>query len=153
LLNASGYVTARRKATVASKVTGKVIDVLVEEGWKVERDQILAHIDDSNTKKSLELADAHLDAAKKSLDETRANLVQAESELQRRTGAGNAVSKSEVERAEADAKALRARLVRQEADVTVAQREMETWKQQMDDTIIRAPFAGIVTSKNAQEGE
>ena len=58
VLNASGYVTARRAATVSSKVTGKVIEVLVEEGMKVKEGQILARLDDSNAKVSLELAKA-----------------------------------------------------------------------------------------------
>ncbi|PYK57477.1 MAG: hypothetical protein DME21_17190, partial [Verrucomicrobia bacterium] len=63
LLNASGYVTARRQATVSSKVTGKVIEVLVEEGMKVEADQVLARIDSSNVEKSLHLSEAQRESA------------------------------------------------------------------------------------------
>jgi HlyD family secretion protein len=153
LLNASGYVTARREATVSSKVTGKVQEVLVEEGMKVEANQILARLDSSNVDKSFRLAEARLESARKSLAETDANLSQAEKELKRRTGAGNAVSQSDLDRADAEARALRARLVRQNADIDVAVREVETWKQQLYDNIIRAPFAGVVTAKNAQPGE
>ncbi len=67
--------------------------------------------------------------------------------------ASKMVSQSELDRADADAKSSQARLERQQADVAVAEREVALWKQQLDDTIIRAPFAGIVTSKNAQPGE
>src|SRR5262245_17677523 len=58
VLNASGYVTARRAATVSSKVTGKVTEVLIEEGLHVKEDQILARLDDTNVKASLRLAEA-----------------------------------------------------------------------------------------------
>jgi RND family efflux transporter MFP subunit len=155
LLNASGYVTARRIATVSSKVSGKVMEVLVEEGMKVEAGQIVARIDSSNVEKSLQLAQAQVESARKALGETRANIEQAERELRRATelAANKVASQSELDRAEADAKSLKARLERQMADVAVAEREVALWQQQLDDTIIRAPFAGIVTSKNAQPGE
>jgi len=155
LLNASGYVTARRQATVSSKVTGKVIEVLVEEGMKVEAGQVLARIDPSNVEKSLHLAEAQADSARKALEETRANLEQAEREFRRvrKLMSSNVASASELDRAEALAKSLKARLERQQADVAVAEREVALWKQQLDDTIIRAPFSGIVISKNAQPGE
>ncbi|MBN1513303.1 MAG: efflux RND transporter periplasmic adaptor subunit [Phycisphaerae bacterium] len=155
LLNASGYVTARREATVSSKVTGKVVEVLVEEGMQVEADQVLARIDSSNVEKSLHLAKAQLESARKSLGETQAHLEHWEREVRRISGLVQTRSASPVEldRAETEAKALRARLERQAADVEVAEREVALWKQQLDDTIIRAPFAGIVTTKNAQPGE
>src|SRR6187399_1442269 len=60
VLNASGYVTARRRATVSSKVTGKVVDVLIEEGRAVKEGQILAHLDDSQPRASLAYAEAQL---------------------------------------------------------------------------------------------
>jgi RND family efflux transporter MFP subunit len=155
LLNASGYVTARRDATVSSKVTGKVIEVLVEEGMKVEVGQVLARIDSSNVEKSLHLAEAQAEAARKSQEETKANLEKAERDFRRisRLAVDKIASPSDLDRAEAEAKSLQARLERQVADVTVAEREVALWKQQLDDTIIRAPFAGIVISKNAQPGE
>src|SRR4026207_2401864 len=71
LLNSSGYVTARREATVSSKVTGKVVEVLIEEGMKVSEGQVLARLDDTNVKAALRLAEAQLEAANKSLEETR----------------------------------------------------------------------------------
>ena len=155
LLNASGYVTARREATVASKVTGKVVEVLVEEGMKVEAGQVLARIDASNVEKGLHLAEAQAESARKALNETRANLEQADREFGRvsQLAAGKVASQSELDRAETEVKSLKARLERQQADVAVADRQVALWAQQLDDTIIRAPFAGIVTSKNAQPGE
>jgi RND family efflux transporter MFP subunit len=155
LLNASGYVTARRDATVSSKVTGKVMEVLVEEGMKVEVGQVLARIDSSNVEKSLHLAQAQAEAARKSQEETKANLEKAEREFRRvsQLAVDKIASPSDLDRAEAEAKSLQARLERQLADITVAEREVALWKQQLDDTIIRAPFAGIVISKNAQPGE
>src|SRR5262249_47695574 len=85
LLNASGYVTARREATVSSKVTGKVIEVLIEEGMKVEPGQVLARIDASNVQASLRLAEAQLAAARSTANEIRVRLEEAERELRRQT--------------------------------------------------------------------
>ena len=155
LLNASGYVTARRAATVSSKVTGKVMEVLVEEGMKVEAGQILARLDSANVQKSLELSEAHAESARKGLDETKANLEQTDRELARitRLAENKIATQSDLDKAATDVKSLKARLGRQLAEVTVAERELAVWKQQLDDTIVRAPFAGIVTQKNAQPGE
>lgn len=155
LLNASGYVTARRIATVASKVSGKVVEVLVEEGMKVEAGQVLARLDSSNAEKSLHLAEAQLESARKALDETKANLERAEREFVRTTrlASEKIANQTDLDRAEAEAKSLRARLGKQAADISVAEHEVAVWKQQLDDTVIRAPFGGIVTSKNAQPGE
>ena len=155
LLNASGYVTARRKSTVSAKVTGKVTEILVEEGMKVEAGQILARLDSSNVEKSLHLAEAQAESARKALDETKANLNKAERELKRisQLAAEKVSSPSDLDSAEAEARSLQARLDRQLADVAVAEREIALWKQQLDDMIVRAPFSGIVTSKDAQPGE
>jgi len=129
--------------------------VLVEEGMKIEAGQILARIDSSNVDKSLRLAEAQSESARKALDETKANLEQAERELARFTqlAANKVASQSDLDRAEAEAKSLRARLEKQKADIVVSERDVAQWQQQLDDTIIRASFAGIVTSKNAQPGE
>jgi RND family efflux transporter MFP subunit len=155
LLNASGYVKARREATVSSKVTGKVMEVLVEEGMKVEAGQVLARLDSSNVEKSFQLSEAQAESARKAMDETKANLEQAEREFRRlmQLSENKIATQSELDVGEANVKSLKARLGRQQADVAVAEREVALWKQQMDDTVIRAPFAGVVTSKNAQPGE
>jgi RND family efflux transporter MFP subunit len=155
VLNASGYVTARRQATVSSKVTGKVTEVLVEEGMRVQEGQILARLDDTNVKTSLRLAQAQLMSATNGLAETRVRIREADQELQRQTGlAKNKIgSQADYDHAEAAHLALKARLEQQQADVTVADKQVAFWEQQLDDTIIRAAFTGIVTSKNAQPGE
>lgn len=155
VLNASGYVTARRQATVSSKVTGKVDEVLVEEGMKVEEGQVLARLDPTNVRSSLELAQAQAAAAKAALAETRVRLQEAEQELRRQNELrqGKVAAQADLDHAQAAASALRARLEQQEAEVAVADRTIGIWQQQLDDTVIRAPFAGTVTSKNAQPGE
>ena len=155
VLNASGYVTARREATVSSKVTGKVIEVLVEEGMKVQEGQVLARLDDTNVKTSLFLAQAQLVSARNALAETRVRIREAEQELERQNGLLKAkiATQADYDHAEASALALKAKLEQQQSDVSVAEKQIDYWQQQLDDTIIRAPFAGIVTSKNAQPGE
>ena len=155
LLNASGYVTARRAATVSSKFTGKVVEVMVEEGMKVDAGQVLARLDASNVEASLHLAQAQLISAKAMLEETRPNLVFARQELKRAMdlAATKAVSESDLHRRESEFKALEARLERQDAEIAVAKSEIAQWQQQVDDATIRAPFAGVVTVKNAQPGE
>jgi HlyD family secretion protein len=155
VLNASGYVTARRAATVSSKVTGKVVEVLIEEGMKVREGQVLARLDDTNIKASLRLAEAQWVSASNALAETRVRIREAEQELQRQTGLvkNQIATQADYDHAEASAQALKAKLEQQQADVVVAERQVASWQQQMEDCIIRAPFAGVVTSKNAQPGE
>ncbi|MBI2424014.1 MAG: efflux RND transporter periplasmic adaptor subunit [Candidatus Hydrogenedentes bacterium] len=155
LLNSSGYVTARREATVSSKVTGKVTEVLVEEGMQVEEGQVLARIDPSNTEMSLKLAEAQLGSAQKALQETRVRLAQAERDRKRSSElvTDGVASQSDLDQTATEAASLKAQLERQRADIAVAEREVALWQQQIDDMVIRAPFTGVVTAKNAQPGE
>ena len=155
VLHASGYVTARRKATVSAKVTGKVEEVLIEEGLKVTNQQVLARLDDSNLKTSLDVAEAQLESTRLSLEETRAQLKQADLEFKRATELTklNIASQSDLDKAESDAMTLRARLARQELDIAAAERQVAQWRQQLEDMVIRAPFDGVVTTKDAQPGE
>ena len=155
VLNASGYVTARRAATVSSKVTGKVIEVLIEEGMKVTNNQVVARLDDSNVKASLDVAQAQLASAKAALEQTRAQLKQASQEYQRTTELAkqHIASQSDLDLAESNAKSLAAHLAQQELDITVADRQLASWQQQLDDMTIRAPFDGVITTKDAQPGE
>lgn len=154
LLDASGYVTTRLEATVSSKITGKIAEILVEEGMKVEKDQILAKLDASNVQTGLRLAEAQLASTKLNLAETEPMVKYTGSEMTRLSTLGSrAVSGSEVNKAQADADTQQARLERLKADVIVAERQVDEWKQQLDDTIIRAPFAGVVTTKDSQPGE
>ncbi len=155
VLHASGYVTARREATVSAKVTGKVVEVLIEEGMKVKEGQVLARLDDSNVKTGLDVAQAQLESTRLSLEETRAQLKQADLEFKRAADLAklNIASQSDLDKAESDAKTLRARLARQELDITTAERQVTLWQQQIEDMVIRAPFGGVVTTKDAQPGE
>jgi RND family efflux transporter MFP subunit len=122
---------------------------------KVKEGQILARLDDTNIKASLAVAQAQLESAGAALDETRAQLKQANQEFQRITELAkqHIASQSDLDLAESNAKSLQAHLAQQEVDVTVADRQVAMWQQQMDDMIIRAPFDGIVTTKDAQPGE
>ena len=155
LLNASGYVTARRNATVSSKVTGRVTEVLIEEGMVVSHGQVLARLDDSNVRANYNLAAAQLASSRQAIGETEAALAQAERTLRRtqKLAESEVVSTADLDQALSNVEVLRARLVRQSADIAVAESQVALWQQQLDDTVIRAPFAGVVTSKNAQPGE
>jgi RND family efflux transporter MFP subunit len=155
VLNASGYVNARRYATVSSKITGRVSEVLIEEGMAVEQDQVLARLDDSNIRAAWELARAQQVSTERGLEETRALLEEAELnyERQKRLVADNLTSAMELDRARALAVSLAARLQRNQADVEVTRRQIDIYQRQLDDTVIRAPFSGIVVAKNAQPGE
>src|SRR5215468_5918800 len=124
VLNASGYVVARREATVSSKVTGKVVEVLIEEGMKVQQGQVLARLDDTNVKASLRLAEAQLDSASKSLEETRVRIREADQELERIASLikNKIATQADYDHAEASALSLKAKLQLQQSDVIVAQR-------------------------------
>jgi RND family efflux transporter MFP subunit len=155
LLNASGYVTARREATISAKNTGKVTEVLVEEGMKVEEGQVLARLDATNVEASLNEAQAELASANSALNEIKTNLDLAVRDQERfeQLAADNFISKSDLDHDETNVKVLQARLGQQQAEIAVAEKTLAVWNQQMDDTIIRAPFAGVVISKDAQPGE
>lgn len=155
VLNSSGYVTARRQATVSSKITGRVAEVLIEEGMVVEEGQVLARLDDANIRTVYRLAEAQLESTRRSLDETQALLDEARLNLERseRLVDQKLASQAELDRARALAGSLEARLHRNRADVEVAERQVDIHRQQLEDTIIRAPFAGVVVAKNAQPGE
>jgi HlyD family secretion protein len=155
VLNASGYVVARREATVSSKVTGKVVEVLIEEGMEVEEGQVLARLDDSNIRMQLELMEAQEAAARSGLAETHVRLEEAERERGRVVKlAGQGISsESDVDRVESEVRSLLARLERQSSEVVVTERRVAAMRQELDDTVIRAPFSGVAVSKNAQPGE
>ncbi len=155
VLNASGYVTARRQATVSSKITAKVLEVLIEEGMAVKEGQVLARLDASNTDRSLKLAEAEVRAAKTALEETKVQLAEANLRLERTRALVKdaVVSQAELDRIQAETDSLGARLDRQREEELVAESRLAVWTQQVEDTIIRAPFEGVVTTKDAQPGE
>ena len=155
VLNASGYVTARRQATVSSKVTGKVTDIYIEEGMQVKAGQELARLDASYVSRGLALAQAEVQAAKSALQETRVRIREAQLEYDRAEGLtrNEISSKADLDRARAQLDATRARLNAQTDQVATAQRQVDLQRQSVEDLIIRAPFDGIVVSKDAQPGE
>jgi RND family efflux transporter MFP subunit len=155
VLNASGYVTARRQATVSSKVTGKVVEILVEEGMRVDKDQVLARLDDSQARLALGLAEAQRQAAEKAVVESEAR--QREAELRRGRArelvAQGISSTAELDAVEAEVDSLVAHVAALGAQANAAEREVALARQALDDMVIRAPFAGVAISKDAQPGE
>jgi RND family efflux transporter MFP subunit len=155
VLDASGYVTARRDATVSAKITGKVTEVLIEEGMRVEEGAVLARLDDTEARAALLHAEAQLQAARSDLEVLRADLAQAERDYARQASLTREQvgSRQELERAGALRDTLRARLSNAESRITVAEKAVEVAEVQLDNTVIRAPFSGIVVAKAAQPGE
>jgi RND family efflux transporter MFP subunit len=155
VLNASGYVTARRRATVSSRITGKVVSIHVEEGMAVKQGQVLARLDDSTTRAMLQLADAQLASARNQLLETEVRIREAELALgrQQRLQKEGVVPAADLDTATAQVDALRARLQAARTEVHVAEQQVALRRTDMDDTVIRAPFSGVAVSKDAQPGE
>ena len=155
VLDASGYVTARRQATVSAKVTGKVTEVLIEEGQQVKEGAVLARLDDTEAKAQLALAQAQLVAARSQLAEIQAQLVQAERDYGRQDELArkNLISAQALDAALAQRDTLRARLGSADEQVRVARESVAVAQVQLDNTVIRAPFGGVVITKSAQPGE
>jgi HlyD family secretion protein len=155
VLNASGYVTARRRATVSSKVTGKVLEIFVEEGKAVRKNQVLARLDDSQVRAALDVARAQLSAARSSAAEDEARLKEGERQLNRlnQLVKENVVGRAEVDTAEATVESLRARIALAHQQVQVAERQVVARETDLTDMVVRAPFDGVAISKDAQPGE
>ena len=155
VLDATGYVIARRMATVSSKVTGKVMEVLVEEGMRVEEGQVLATLDDSVNRAQLNMEEAQVASARASVEELGIQIRQAELTLGRTRdlAASRLASQAELDRDELNLEALRARLEKTERDIEVAERALQIQRQLLEDMQIRAPFPGVVIAKAAQPGE
>ncbi|MDX1516420.1 MAG: efflux RND transporter periplasmic adaptor subunit [Woeseiaceae bacterium] len=155
VLDASGYVVARRQATVSSKVTGKVLEVYVEEGMRVEKDQVVATLDDTTQQAQLALSVAQADSARAALAEIEAQLRNArlERDRLRDLASRNLASKASLDAAEAVHDELSARLQTGRENVEVAERNVSLARDALSNMTIRAPFAGMVVSKNAQPGE
>ena len=155
VLDASGYVTARRQATVSAKRTGKVKVVLVEEGMTVEENQVVAYLEDETEAAQLALVEAQLDSGRAALKEIEAQLKEANLTLTRtqELAERRLASTADLDTARAAAEALEARLVAGGEEVKVAQRNLELQRQLFSETVIRAPFTGVVIAKTAQPGE
>ncbi len=155
VLNASGYVVARRLATVSAKVTGKVSQMFIEEGMNVEAGQVLARLEDTTARAQYDVARRRLDAARRNLAEVKVRLAEARRTHERRRTLRERglVSQDELDSAEAEAAALAARLAALEGEVAVEASNVEFNRVGLEDHVVRAPFAGVVTSKDAQPGE
>jgi len=155
VLDASGYVVARRMATVSAKITGKVREVLIEEGMRVEQGQVMATLDPIDADAQRLLSASQLDAARSQVANMQAQLRQAEADAQRlQTLAGQQlVSRSQYEQAVSQRDALRAQLQSAQRNVVVAGNQLSISDLNVDNTIVRAPFSGVVTAKAAQPGE
>lgn len=155
VLDASGYVVARRQATVSSKVTGKVMEVLVEEGMRVEKDQVVARLDDTTQQAQLSFAKAQAQSSRATLDEIEAQLriARLERDRFRDLAARKLTSTASVDTSEALHDQIAARLETGRENVTVAERNVALAEDSLSNMTIKAPFAGMVVSKNAQPGE
>lgn len=155
VLEASGYVAARRRATVSAKTTGRLAEVLVEEGMEVSAGQVVARLDDSLERAQLEVSESLLTAARHGLAETEIRLLEARRQLSRIQGLieHGVASDAELDTAEAEVQSLEARLELGTIEVRVADKQLAFERQVLADSVITAPFAGIVTSQAAQVGE
>jgi RND family efflux transporter MFP subunit len=155
VLNATGYVTARRRATVSSKITGKVMEVNVEEGQEVRLGQVLARLDDSTARAALALAKAQHAASIRAVKENEVRLAEAKLTLGRMTTLlkDGVVTQAELDRAKAEYDSIDARIVALREQVNVAEQQVALEETNIADTIIRAPFAGVAVTKDAQPGE
>lgn len=155
LLNASGYVTPRRRATIAAKITARVLDVLVDEGMNVGEGQVLARLDDSDAQRRLLAARMARNATAALIANLEVNLANSERELKRQLElekAGFAAVEAR-ELAQTTVDSLRAQIQAAREQVTAADAEIGVARQDVDNCTVRAPFAGVVVSKDAQVGE
>lgn len=155
ILDATGYVTARRQATVSAKVTGRVESLFIEEGQQVTAGEILARLDDTDARADLELATARAGAARAELPDLELRLAQAERDVQRQDAlvARKLTSSQQAEDARLAVDSLKARLRLQSRQVAVAESAVRVARVALDNTVVRAPFSGVITVKAAQPGE
>jgi len=155
ILNASGYITARRKATVSSEITGRIVEVLIEEGTVVEEGQIVARLDDTLAQVDLDLAKASVRSAEARITEISANLKEAKLVLARTEELikSQNASQAALTKAQARVDTLQSSYERAGVDIDIAKLQVARQQETVDKHVIRAPFAGVVVAKNAQPGE
>ena len=155
VLDATGYVVARRMATVSAKITGKVREVLIEEGQTVEEGEVMATLDPVDADADRALAASQLSAARSQIGGVQAQLQEAEVDARRLQAlvGRQLVSRSQYDQAVAQRDALRAELATAQRNANVAADRLAIADNGVDNTIVRAPFAGVVTAKAAQPGE
>ncbi|MEE8295672.1 MAG: efflux RND transporter periplasmic adaptor subunit [Sphingomonadales bacterium] len=155
ILNASGYITARRKATVSAEITGRIVEVLIEEGTVVEEGQIVARLDDTLAQVDLDLAKASVRSAEARITEISANLKEAKRVLARTEELikSQNASQAALTKAQAGVDTLQSSYERAGVDIEIAKLQVARQQETVDKHVIRAPFAGVVVAKNAQPGE
>ncbi len=155
VLNASGYITPRRRATIAAKITGRVVGVFFDEGTRVKEGQLLAKLDDSDVLRNLESAKADRDASQAAIEDFQVQLRNAEIELRRAEELvkGGVQTQQNLDAARTNADSLRAKITLAKQQVVAAQARIAVQQQTVDNCVITAPFAGIAVSKDAQVGE
>src|SRR5499426_3674860 len=155
LLNASGYITPRQRATIAAKITARVNEIYVDEGMQVEPGQVLARLDDSDARARLISAQAERGATAATLGDLHVNLDNAERELKRvdELWERKLVAEQNRDQAKMAVDSLKARIVLAREQVAAAEARVKVAQQDLDNCTVRAPFGGIVVSKDAQRGE
>ena len=155
LLNASGYVTPRRRATIAAKITGRVTGVFFDEGTHVRQGQLLATLDDSDVKRALASAKADANSSQSAIADWVVQLKNAKIELRRAEELQKAGVQTQqaLDSATTTADSLNAKIDLAKNQVLAAEARINEAQQAVDNTVIRAPFDGIVVSKDAQVGE
>ena len=154
-LVASGYVVARRRATVAAEITGRVSSVLVEEGMAVKKGQLLAQLDDTLAQTDLSTATSRVESSRNSVAALRAQLADAQRILHRTQDLAHSHLASEADLTHADTQVLdlTAQLARSEAELAASRSDARHAAEMLAKHRIIAPFAGVVVDKNAQPGE
>src|SRR5580698_7205164 len=155
LLNASGYVTPRRRATVAAKITGRVTGVFFDEGLHVHDGQVLATLDDSDVRRVLESAKADRNSAQAAIADLEVQLKNSEIEFRRANEllAAKVGTQETVDNSEMAVNSLKAKIALAKVQVLGAESRINEAQQSVDNCVIRAPFDGIIVSKDAQVGE
>jgi len=155
VLDATGYVTARRQATVSSRITGKVVQVFIEEGDEVDKGQLLARLDNGLLEAQYRLSKAQLEAAKAGLLESEVQSHEAQLNLSRtkQLSERSLASRAELDKVLLNMDAIGARTIRVTREIEVAVQTVQLHKRLLAEAEIRAPFAGVVIDKSAQPGE
>ncbi len=155
VLNATGYVVAQRKAAVASKATGRLVWLGVQEGSRVRKDDVIARLEDLDVKAAREQAAANVQVARANLAQGQAEQKDAEAALKRSLGllAEGFVSQASHDVAVARYNRSTAQIASLQASIAAALANLRGAQVAVEQTLIRAPFDGVVLTKTANVGD